>query len=172
MGVLYRVRQFTLALGAQGNHQRADEITQYLDARQQVLFRRMPSMDQHHCLAVVRSLREGGHTDPSLLGAALLHDVGKALGPVRIWHRVVAVLAKALVPLKWAMVEEKPGTWLYPFHVHQHHAALGAELARQEGCASEVVWLIAHHEDHQGEGQFGDRMSGLLAALQAADQVN
>jgi putative nucleotidyltransferase with HDIG domain len=132
----------------------------------------MSSVDQHHCLAVAGSLREAGYTDPSVLQAGLLHDVGKTLGPVRIWHRVLAVLVKAVIPSMWEKVEGEPGTWLYPFHVHRHHAPLGAELAAEAGCAPEVVCLVAHHEDQRGESQAADSMDTLLAALQAADRIN
>jgi putative nucleotidyltransferase with HDIG domain len=172
LGVLYRVRQFTLALGAQSDHQTACDLSEYLDARQQALFRGMPAMDRHHCLAVFASLREAGHADPSLLRAALLHDVGKTVGPVRIWHRVVAVLVKALAPRQWETLEGQAGTWRYPFHVHRHHAELGAELARQAGYSPEAVWLIAHHEDQENESHTEERRRRLLATLQAADQVN
>jgi len=85
---------------------------------------------------------------------------------------VTAVLAKALSPRLWERLDGEPGSWLYPFRVHRHHAALGAELAAQAGCSPEVFWLVAHHEDGQIEGQAPDRMGGRLAALQAADQIN
>jgi hypothetical protein len=45
-------------------------------------------------------------------------------------------------------------------------------LAAQAGCAPEVVWLVAHHEDDQVEGQARDGTGVRLAALQAADQIN
>ena len=172
MGVLHRVRQFALALRAQSTHATVEGLAQNLDASQQELFFQMLSMDQRHCLAVFRALREAGHTDPSLLQAALIHDVGKSLGPVGVRHRVIAVLGKALSPRLWERLDGEPGSWLYPFRVHRHHAVLGAELAAQAGCAPEVVWLVAHHEDHQRVGQARDGMAGRLAALQAADRIN
>jgi putative nucleotidyltransferase with HDIG domain len=172
LGVLYRVRQFALALGAQANGERVEDLPQFLDDQKQELFREMPPMDQHHCLAVFRALREAGHTDPSLLEAALLHDVGKTLGPVRVGHRVLAVLGKAFFPSVWNKVDGQPGTWRYPFSVHRRHAALGAKLAAEVGCAQDVVWLVAHHEDERRDVEPGDNMGGLLAALQAADQSN
>lgn len=172
MGVLHRVRQFTLALEAQATHATVEDLAQSLDTRQQELFHQMPSVDQRHCLAVFRALREAGHTDPALLQAALIHDVGKSQGPVGIRHRVTAVLAKALSPRLWERLDGEPGSWQYPFRVHRHHAALGAELAARAGCSPEVVWLVAHHEDDQIEGSARDRMGGRLAALQAADRIN
>ena len=172
MGILYRVRQFALALGAQASGERVEDLSLFLDGRKHDLFCEMPPMDQHHCLAVFRALREAGHDDPSLLEAALLHDVGKTLGPVRIGHRVLAVLGKTFFPAPWNEMEEQPGTWRYPFFVHRRHAALGAELAAQAGCTPDVVWLVAHHEDERSDVEPGDSRGSLLEALQAADQSN
>ncbi len=172
LGARYRVRQFALALGASINLEETDVLKEYLEAPQLELFYSMSSMDQHHCLAVFRTLREAGETNAALLQAALLHDVGKIRGPVRIWHRVIAVLVKAVVPQLWERLDGEPGTWRYPFNVHRQHAVLGAEMARQAGCSPEVVWLITHHEDQPRDIQAGEKESRLLAALQAADGVN
>lgn len=172
LGARYRVRQFALALGASISSDRADNLEQYLGVPQLELFNNMPKVDRHHCLAVFRALRESSETEKSLLQAALLHDVGKAVGPVRIWHRVIAVLINALAPWLWEGIDGQPGTWRYPFYVHRQHAALGAELALQAGCSPEAVWLIAHHEDGRQKIGAGGRESELLAALQVADELN
>ncbi len=172
MSVRYRVRQFALALGAGIARQASDTLDEYLEAPQLELFHRMPAVDQHHCWAVFRALRDAGETEKSLLQAALLHDAGKTLGPVRIWHRVIVVLVKAVAPQLWERMDGKPGTWRYPLYVHKQHAVLGAELARQAGSSPEVVWLIAHHEDGPLEIEAGSRESERLAALQAADELN
>ncbi len=172
VGVVYRVRQFTLALGAHVYREGTDDLAPYLERAQLELFNSMSSMDQHHCRDVFRALQEAGQSDPSLLSAALLHDVGKTVGPVRIWHRVLAVLAKTLVPRLWESTDAHPGTWLYPLCVHRQHATIGSELAAEAGCGEETAWLIAHHEDPKPPSQMGDRMRGLLVALQDADRVN
>jgi putative nucleotidyltransferase with HDIG domain len=172
LGALYRVRQFTLALGSRLGVGSGDEAQQYLDGLQRELFDEMSPVDQRHCLAVARALGKKGHTDVSLLRAALLHDAGKSLGPVRVWHRVAAVLVKALLPEVWERMSGNPSTWTYPLYVHRHHAQLGAELAHKAGSSPEVVWLIAHHEDESPPLGGGQRKHKLLAALKAADHVN
>jgi hypothetical protein len=172
LGALHRVRQFALALGARATQATVEDVAQHLDPGQQDLFFRMPPVDQRHCVAVLRTLYEAGHRDPSLLQAALIHDVGKSLGPVGIRHRVAAVLAKALSPRLWQALDGEPGSPLYPFRVHRHHAALGAELAAQAGSSPEVVWLVAHHEEEGNDGRAPERLGARLAALQAADRTN
>jgi hypothetical protein len=172
LGALYRVRQFTLALGAQLSGEDSLHLERWLSESQLQLYRQMSSMDRRHCLATHKALRASGQSDASLLTAALLHDAGKTMGPVRIWHRVGGVLARTLVPSLWTRGGGQPGSLLYPWYVYREHAALGAELAKQAGCHSQVVWLIAHHEERTPPVDGDQHMNRLLAALQAADRVN
>lgn len=172
LGVRYRVRQFALALGASLTRETVDGLEQYLTPPQIDLFCSMSPIDQHHCLSVFRALQRVGESDAPLLQAALLHDVGKAEGRLQIWHRVIAVLAKAIAPALWERIGGQPGTWWYPLYVHKEHAGLGAEMARKAGCSAEVVWLIAHHEGQPAEPQTQKTQNRMLAALQAADRIN
>ncbi len=172
MGAGYRVRQFARALGASIGPHNSGTVSEYLEAPQLELFHRMSGMDRHHCLAVFHTLQESGKTERPLLQAALLHDVGKTMGPVRIWHRVIAVLVNSLAPQLLEALDREPGTWRYPFYVHSRHASLGAEMARRAGCSSDTVWLIAHHEEEPAAHRSRRMVSTLLRALQVADEAN
>lgn len=173
MSAAYRVRQFIRAAGAwiQPEDTGDDPAVQFLSPEALSLFRTMPGYDRQHALGVLRTLQEQGYTDQDLLTAALLHDVGKTVhqaGALRLWHRVAVVLMRALWPdLLEQLGQAESGSWRRPFFVHQHHAAIGAELARQAGCSPEAVALIRHHEDPPDQVE-----EPLLAALQAADGVN
>jgi predicted HD phosphohydrolase len=171
MSALYRVRQFIQAVGAWLQPEHAGEIRRHLPKEAANLFQSMPSYDRQHARRVLRTLQERGYVDSSLLAAALLHDVGKTAvqaGRTRLWHRVVAVLMRAIsTDLLGRIGQDQPGSWRHPFFVLKHHAIIGADLAAQAGCSPQTVALILHHEDPAAEME-----DPYLAALQDADSVS
>jgi putative nucleotidyltransferase with HDIG domain len=171
MSAIYRVRQFVWAAGAWVRPEDLAQAQRYLSPASLGLFRAMPRYDRRHGLDVLQACLEDGHIETDLLAAALLHDVGKTVHPsgrLRLWHRVAAVLLRTLGPGLLAEIgRDRSGSWRQPFFVQQHHAALGAELARQAGCSERTVELILRHEDPPGRTE-----DPLLAALQAADSTN
>ncbi|MFB0533840.1 MAG: HD domain-containing protein [Anaerolineae bacterium] len=146
-----RVRQFLAALRARVSADEMAVLQRYLAPSQRDLFRAMSPIDQRHCLNVFNNLLRRGHTDPDLLRAALLHDVGKR--GIRLWHRVAGVLLEAFWPtLLDKLAVNRPQSWLYGFYVYQYHADLSAELAERSGCSPSVVELIrGHHTPSENE---------------------
>jgi hypothetical protein len=172
MAALYRLRQFLLAVAAWTRPEAEPErvVTRVLPPDAAKLFHQMPSYDRRHAHRVVRALEQQGHSDPDLLAAALLHDVGKTVlpgGRLRLWHRVAVVLLAMWPGFLERAGEDRPGSWRYPFYVQRRHAALGAEWAQRAGCSPATVELIRLHEDPPGTAA-----SAALEALLSADDAN
>jgi hypothetical protein len=168
----YRVRQFARALLARVSLDDLREADQILPPDAQKLFRRMSVSDQHHSLNVMRTLRRQGHTEPDVLAAALLHDVGKSAVWIPPWHRAIVVLTQRFAPtvLAW-LTRGEPRGWRRPFVVHRQHTEIGAEWAAQAGCSTLTVLLIRQHQEplHRIPQNEQER---LLVALQHADGIN
>lgn len=146
-----RVRQFLAAVRARVSDDEMALLEQHLNPPQRDLFRAMSPIDQRHCLDVFNALLQQGYSEPDLLRAALLHDVGKR--GIRLWHRVAGVLLEAFWPaLLEKLAINRPRSWLYGFYLYRHHAELSAELAERSGCSPSVVELIrGHHTPSENE---------------------
>jgi len=163
----YRTRQFWNALPGTRKRVETEALLPHLIPTQIVLFRRMQRSEQTHALQVLNRLKAAGQTDPDLLSAALLHDVGKVLFPISIFDRMVIVLGKSIFPRlagRWS--EVTPDRFYRPFVVAAHHPGWGADLAEQAYASPRTVELIRHHQD------IPSKDDQLLTALQAADDEN
>lgn len=176
MHAIYRVRQGLDHLASRDRPEDDGLAGQYLDPSEVALFAGMQPADRRHCAAVLRTLLAEGETEPDLLKAALLHDVGKADCGIGILHRTAAVVLRWIfgsVPtfLTWP---SRRGL-LRPFYVLENHPRLGACALARAGCA-ERVWRLTelHHTDPEAAGPLLDAtwIDRALRALQAADAIN
>lgn len=122
-------------------------VDAYLGPAERELFCRQRLADRRHGIDLGERLRRDGLDDPDLIRAALLHDVGKSLGPLPVAGRVVYSACAAYAPsaARW-LAEADSARWRRPFYLARHHARLGAEAVRQAGSNQNVVRLIAGHE--------------------------
>ena len=137
------------------------------------LFGRMTAGDQQHAIAVLRSALKQSNAHIALQQAALLHDVGKALGQPLI-HRVVIVLLKAFWPkglYQLSQTDLSCAAWRRPFVVHAQHPQIGAIWAQQAGCNDMAVLLIEHHQEPPS-GQPKTQIERLHSILYEADEAN
>jgi hypothetical protein len=170
-GLLYRTRQFWLTVRASAL---SDEdqalVDDLLTPAQQELFARMQFSEQHHGLRVLNMLREQGETDPDLVVAALLHDVGKSRYRLRVWERVLIVLGRAFFPARVQRWGQIPLSWCNrAFVVAEHHPDWGAALALEAGCSPLAVDLIRYHQAESPPQSASPRERRLLLLLQQAD---
>jgi hypothetical protein len=171
----YRVGQFFRALAARTLDEELEQAANILTPAALALFRSMSIQDQRHGLDVYAALRQAGHTNPDLLAAALLHDVGKAAAPLPAWQRAIIVLLGRFAPRLLARLSrgELPQGWRRPFVVHAQHPQVGAHWAQQAGCSPLTVALIRRHQDELALCQTNQTQEDrLLVALQAADRLN
>lgn len=169
----YRVCQFWQALSAGPLPEEAwIEIRSVLAHPEFVLFKRQSHGDQQHAYRVMCTLRSAGQSEPELLAAALLHDVGKSFCRTYWWDRPLVVLLQGLAPA-WSarLARGDVGSWKRPFVVKEQHAEWGADAARKAGCSATTVVLIRRHQDRFRRND-GDRATRLLAWLQWADDNN
>ena len=169
----YRIWQFQQSFNSSLSQIAWDRIRLYLSPGEIILFSRMPVPDQNHCYRVFNSVLDEGENDEDLIKAALLHDIGKGLHPLRRWERVFAVLVGGFSPeLAIAWGNGEPEGFKRPLVIIHKHPDWGAELARETGSSETVVWLIQNHENYQPPPSSSQRKLGLLTKLQSADNQN
>jgi hypothetical protein len=153
-------------------------VRKTLTPAQAGLFSQLQPSEQAHAVRVLRAVQENCHRQglelPEYLQVSdLLHDIGKACYPLRIWERVMIVLGGAIFPnatTRWG--ERSPRGWARPFVVAAQHPAWGAEMAAGQGTSSRAVALIRRHQDplpSQVSNKDMNEEDQLLAILQAVD---
>lgn len=176
MRILYRARQFWHAINASPNSEDLALARSVLTPALMSAFSRLQPSEQNHAITVLKKLKSQGETHHDLLVAALLHDVGKSLAPLKPYERAMIVLGEAVAAKKvrcWgAESEVKPAFiqhgWRRAFVVAQGHPLWGARLAREAGATPLAEALIRRHQEALPEilHSLEDR---LLGKLQLAD---
>lgn len=182
MRILYRARQFWHALASSPRPGELEAARRVLSSQQMALFLKLQPSEQAHAIQVLHKLVEQGETQPDLLVAALLHDIGKSCWPLRPWERALIVLVQATWPheaIRWGMSSEimppgngdasrSPRGWQWPFIVACQHPAWGAEMSRKAGVSPLAEALIRRHQEHPHTPPTTEE-DHLLRKLQAVD---
>lgn len=169
----YRVWQFWQSLKNAPKPDDWVKAQDILNSAELELFQALPVPDQNHSLRVLRTLESAGEEDPDLLKAALLHDIGKTLHPLRRWERVFYVLLGWLLPkTAQAWGEKDPRGIHRSLVIIKKHPEWGAELAGKAGSSRQVIWLIRNHEIEDLTGLLDHPGVELMKKLQGADNLN
>jgi putative nucleotidyltransferase with HDIG domain len=166
--IVYRVRQFWRTITAKTDPLELEKALTILTPGQAALFSSLQPGEQDHALVMVHKLVDRGESQPDLLVAALLHDVGKLRYKLNPLERAMVVLVRRLSPetaRRWGSLpsegwESLPG-WRKPFVVAEQHEAWGAEMAHKAGVSPMAENLIRRHHQQPAEG-----MGGIENALQ------
>jgi putative nucleotidyltransferase with HDIG domain len=152
--ILYRVKQFWHALLLKTDPIELEQARKILNPAQSTLFIQLQRAEMSHSIIMYRKLLTQGDTQPDLLQAALLHDIGKLCYPMNPFQRAMVVIVRTLLPdeaRSWGRIppggwEQAPG-WRKPFIVKENHAEWGAEIARQAGASPITEQLIRQHHE-------------------------
>lgn len=173
MSLSYRVNQLWWNLTAEPLPESVrQEIESVLSPAQSELFFRFQKSDQWHAYRVYTTLRESSQSQPDLMAAALLHDVGKTRVNLKVWDRILIVMVARLLPEKssrWGAGDVN--SWKRPFVVRQFHPQWGADMARAAGSTDLTFDLIRRHQDPL-PGTSRSMADDLLQQLQWADDLN
>ena len=128
----------------------------WLEDREGEAYRAMDPRDREHACRVARRLL-ALHPDaePHVVRAALLHDVGKAARPYRVWERV---LVHVWTPGA-ATAERLPRAWRDAWRAHREHASHGATWLRGLDVDARVVDLVARHHQPPGRDEALQRLA-------------
>lgn len=172
MSATYRFRQGIRALGSWLRPVDDAQAEATLSPALVALYRQMRRSERQHSLRMLHSLISAGHTDPDLLVAALLHDVGKTRTHFFLPEKVLVVLVKAIAPPLYRRWGSGPvHGWRRPFAVSVQHPVWGAEMVAAAGGSPLAVELILRHAESL-DLEERTRADRLLRALQAVDDLN
>jgi hypothetical protein len=160
----YRLGQLRAALAAHLTAEDRALVAAALSPNELRLFERMPRHDQRHCLDVFRLLQRGGHREPLLLRAALLHDCGKVDDNGRaipLLYYGLFVVLKRVAPALYSWAARVGRGPLRPFAIHAAHDLRSAKLVEAAGSSAELVATLRDYAER--------RITERTAALSWAD---
>jgi hypothetical protein len=171
----YRVWQFWNALVSQPDQQDYSVVERILPAELKALFYQMSKAEQAHSIRVCKTLIADGENEIDLLAAALLHDIGKTLYPLKLWERIWIVLWKerngererGSCRVPWDEINQYPW-WRRAMIVADNHAEWGAQLLKQYPVSSRLIWLVQYHQEYP-QDRNNEKEKYLLEKLRRVD---
>lgn len=173
----HRVWQFWNALIAKPDNSDFALVERILPAELRVLFYQMTRDEQAHSIRVCRTLIAEGESEPDLLAAALLHDIGKTTYPLKLWERIWIVLWKMAKSdrnqTNWRVPREEINQhpwWRRALIVAENHAEWGSQILQQYHASPRLIWLVQYHQE-ENEDRYWDKERIMLEKLKRADDL-
>jgi len=142
-----------------------DWVRNILSGDEFALWSRMYGPDRRHSAGVAREVRKrlGPDVPDAVLGAALLHDIGKLDSGLRTWGRVVATLSAKIAGPDTASMWRKSSGFTRSVGLYLHHPDLGGDMLVMAGSDPLVcAWARQHHlppEDWTIERRYAEILS-------------
>jgi putative nucleotidyltransferase with HDIG domain len=135
----------------------SDWVEERLRPDEAACFFSQPRPDQRHGRSAALVVTEAGVTDPVMIRAALLHDIGKRHSGLGVIGRSLASIAIRLhLPL------------IRRFRLYRDHGELGAAELTRAGCEPLIVDFARHHHASRPGSIAQDAWDLLLKADQPA----
>ena len=178
-----RVKQFFHAVTAKVSFADALYVREMLDISETVLFFAMSVEDQRHAIDVAHTVErlydkmraeKKEKIDVELLvKAALLHDIGRVKGDMKIYQKALCVLLDKWDP-KYARSLTKPkgekGTLSHAVFVYYNHPGIGAEKLEAINEDPRMVYLVGRHHSNKKDKE--SELYKELVLLKKADGMN
>ncbi|HUX46780.1 MAG TPA: phosphohydrolase [Desulfosporosinus sp.] len=154
--MFYRVNQFIHVIFPDID---ASEITWALDnlpPEACSLFLKQSRSEQRHAVDVAQSLMKEKNSLPlsnfqNLIAAALIHDCGKSMVHIPLWHRIFIVLMRKMPRSIWSQLERSHTVLASPLKTASQHAVWGGNLAQRAGLNPVICLLIQEHHSPKTE---------------------
>jgi putative nucleotidyltransferase with HDIG domain len=168
----YRISQLLHAVFSQPDKFQIERVSQILEPDQFDLFLKLQNSEQFHAIRVMSDVETAGFSQLEFLKAALLHDIGKTVHPLKIWERALIVLFSRFNPESFRDLSDLDlKGWKRGLVIAKKHPEWGADLISDTNISKEMVAIIRTH--HSYEIEYKDKKySEFFQLLRSIDGKN
>lgn len=157
--MLYRIKQFILAVFSRFTYEDKVFIEQYLNDKDKSLFEKLPTHEKKHCINVAKYvINHNKNVDKFIVKASLLHDIGKInsfLNPFFKGFIVILDKISEKFTRKLAFIK--------PVKVYYNHPQIGYDLYKNIDL--NIANIIREHHNYNSTDY-------IINIIQEADNKN
>lgn len=144
--VMYRVKQFYLAITSKVEEEDKKFINLYLDKNELDLFNKLPIHEQTHSLRTAKSVKEEclkqNLDDKKLIKAALLHDIGKIQNNLNVIDKSIIVLLDKITKGKAKKLSN-----IKKIDTYYNHGEKGYNTLKKYISDKKILKLVKEHHN-------------------------